>query len=173
MWTWVLEDIEECPKRGCARSKESHKYKPLKTYQYVQRPPLCMCQPHSLRKPLSLYSVQMQLRLPIIVQHTQCASDNPRHIKNCWVSHIIPNTSHALGHPCLVSLLLMASLYSTLNFLFTCILSTTVLSDIHTHIMMINAHKKDNIWLQNNRMVMVYVPMYGTSRRQKGCRIDR
>ena len=43
-------------------------------------------------------------------------------------------TSHALGHPCLVSLLYMASLYSTLfnsqKFFFTCLLSF-FLSHLH------------------------------------------
>ena len=43
-------------------------------------------------------------------------------------------TSHALGHSCLVSLLFMSSLYSTLfssqNFLFTCLLSFFLL---HSH----------------------------------------
>ena len=42
---------------------------------------------------------------------------------------------NAHSHPCLVSLLFIPSLYSTFfnskNFLFTCILSTTVLSDMY------------------------------------------
>ena len=95
--TWDLEDMSQ--KMLCSKQKERATNKNLPRPTNLFKDHHCECasptvhfsENHSL---CTLYKCSCDC-LCIIVQHTQCASDNPRHIPNCRVSHETLNLIHS------------------------------------------------------------------------------